>query len=111
MGSSDSSVAGAQIEVCSTVVGTRGSDLAIRVTSPLWRASKPRSAMTKTEVLALAAVGANRLRGARRADDKRQFRLGRGELSIEAETQSVAVELALPGRTHLSQCDRCRKSN
>src|SRR5262249_26045477 len=55
-----------------------GSILRIRVTSPLSnkateRASKPRSAMTKTEVLALAAVGANRLREGRWSDDWRQL--------------------------------------
>ena len=47
-------------------------------------------------MLALAAVGANRLRETRRRDAGRQLVLGRWELSIEGETQSVAVKLALP---------------
>jgi hypothetical protein len=58
--------------------------------------------MTKTEVLALATVGANRLREARRGDDTRQFRLGREELSIEGRpgrASSTATNCVSPMKT------------
>src|SRR3989442_4383146 len=69
------------------------------------RERRNRQTLTETEMLALAAVGANRLREARRHDDGRRLVLGRWELSIEGETQSVAVKLALPG-SHDNRRDR-----